>query len=271
MPRAYHRKPPIVDHLSYSAVRSFMVSPNKFHKSYVLRERMLGSMSMAAGKAWHKALEYHYRGMEYKQAIKQAKEYLMTEAIQTRGDLTEEDVLNEVHLLGENFKLYLSRERSWKPKYIEESIIIPSPVRYGLPIKCVMDIVDMDNNIIDHKYIGARNKKPDTQYYMQAWFYYHAVKELTGFYPEKFIAAEFIRGSLASCKKENAAIDKYTEKVILYNKEWISKIDEWYGKFCIQLRKQKEFLPNPFQLYDYEEWDQYLGLERETIPTKDEE
>ena len=49
-----------IDHLSYSACRTFLTSPSKFEKCYINGEQLPFPLVMAEGKAWHKGLEMFF-------------------------------------------------------------------------------------------------------------------------------------------------------------------------------------------------------------------
>ena len=157
-------------------------------------------------------------------------------------------------MLEENLKAYPEMERQWEPSnIIERKIVMPSPVKGGLPISGITDILEKAGNPVDHKYIGRRDNSGTQKYMIQAWFYYYLVKHETGKYPAYFLVSEFKK------TKNRDKSPQLQEKILEYEEKWVKKIDKFFVAVCEQILGQKHFIPNPFSLFDNSDWTEYLN------------
>lgn len=248
---------PIVDRLSYSAVRSFLTSPYKFYKFYVNREKSAYSLTMAVGSAWHHGLENYFKGD--KEYIKKAVEYLYDKQDLVKEDTPsnkheklEKDFIKSVEELVRNLKTYQELKREWEPEMIERKINVLEPIKGGIGITGRLDVITKDPWPVDHKYV-SRFSSSKEGYYVQAWFYYYLVKEAMGEYPKYFIVSEFKRS------KNRDGSPQLRDIPIEYKSDWIQKIDQWYLDVCEQILNQRKFMPNPFQAYGANDWTEYLN------------
>lgn len=241
-----------IDHLSYSAVRSFCVSPAQFYKFYVMREEFPPSLSMLAGSAWHAGVEEYYRNgpAAYIGAA-------VDKMLEGRESLTPKEIGmfdKEIEGLKENLKLYPSlRPETDNIDVIERKVSMPSPVEGGAAITGVIDLIDKHGNPVDHKYKGRYTHEGPQKYMIQAWFYYYLTKEVTGKYPAYFQIDEFKKTPNRDGSEQLRAM------VLMYEDKWIKKVDDWYVELTQQIMGQKYFIPNPFQFFGGEDWDEYIN------------
>lgn len=245
-----------VSHLSYSAVRTFMVSPAKFLRDYISRSDRPFIMTMAAGSAWHKGLELLFQDVDDWKTI--ASTQLATEA-NKKGDLTPagaEELAKEMIRLEDNFEIYeqyyRNGELEWTPRLMEQMAVLPCPIEGGLKMKGVIDVIPVENAVIDHKYVKRFNPAPDNSYYVQAWFYYHIYHSIVGKYPDYFCISEF---------KKIPNRDKspqLRQRIIVYDQKWLGKVGRWYKSVSDQIKYQMEYPANPFFPFGADDWDSYL-------------
>jgi len=248
----------IVDHLSYSAIRAYLTSPAKFWNQYILREPFKPNLAMAAGSAWHKGVEEYLLGND--EYIPAGWEKMMEFKAEQAKTLEDEEFQEFCKKFSKEYKDllrsledYPSFKRAWSPgKFIEVKVSMPSPVEGGLPITGVVDVIDINGNPVDHKYV-SRFSTDKEKYYVQAWFYYYIAHNLTGKYPHHMIISEFKK------TKNRDESPQLREMVINYEKKWMKKIDEWYVMVSRQILAQKEFVANPFQMYGGDDWKSYLN------------
>ncbi|HEC64940.1 hypothetical protein LCGC14_1269300 [marine sediment metagenome] len=249
----------IVEKLSYSAVRSYCTSPALFWKHYVMKEHFVPSLTMLTGKAWHRGLEEYYRGnndyvgIGVETLVKGYDEVLDATPREKTQDLGVK-FKKEIELLKENLEAYPEMERNWEPSdIIERKIVMPSPVEGGLPISGIADILEKGGSPIDHKYVGRKNNGDMSKHMIQAWFYYHLVKHETGKYPAYFMISEFKK------VKNRDGSPQLTERVLEYEDKWVKRIDQFFKEICEQILGQKHFLPNPFNIFQDDDWKSYLN------------
>lgn len=251
-----------IDHLSYSAVRSFLTSPYKFWSSYVAKQPFKPNLPMLMGSAWHKGLENYLSG-NLKNTLIAANDYITKNVDEVRETISkdkleefEKKLAKELHDLADNLEAYHSytgSERTWKPsEHIEKYTRAMAPVEGSLPISGMIDVIDADGNPIDHKYVGRFSTGGTEKYQVQAWFYYYLTKEVTGEYPQYFRISEFKK------VKNRDGSPQLKDLIIIYKSEWIEKVDRWYLEVCEQILGQKHFIPNPFQMFGCEDWKEYL-------------
>jgi len=240
-----------IKHLSYSAIRTFMTSPAKFWKAYVIRDRFEGNLTMVAGQAWHKGLELKFKGEKKWQA--HGLQYLIDKAEDIES-ITEDDLVKELERMEINFGTYAQIELPFEPtEYVEHFVTVASPVEGGLPIKCGIDLITTDGGVTDHKYVKRFDGKPEQFYYIQAWFCYHSVFAITGKYPDFFRISEFKK------VKNRDGSPQLKNKVIIYDDKWLDRVGQWYADVTKQILGQKAFMPNPFQIFGGEDWIEYLN------------
>lgn len=250
---------PFIDHLSYSATRSFMTSPLKFWKEYVIREEFKPNLTVFMGQCWHKGLEYFLLSGDTD--LKKIEEFFNKGKVKLLERITGEeleemnkDLDKELKALKENLLIYFALKIEWQSSgVVERKISMPSPVEGGLPITGVIDVVDVAGNPIDHKYVSRFTTDGPDKYLVQAWFNYYLVKELTGKYPGYFRISEFKK--VPNRNKES----QLKEIIVIYEAPWMKRIDQWYKEISEQILKQIHFLPNPFSFFDNADWLEYIN------------
>lgn len=246
----------VIDHLSYSALRTYMTSPYNFWQSYVMKQPFTPNLSMIAGSAWHKGVEMFLRGDD--NYILGALALLEKEGQTLLKDdydgKMQEKLEKEAAILEKNLITYSQINREWQAgEHIEAKVSMPSPVENGLPITGIVDVINTNISPVDHKYIARFTTDSQEKYYVQAWFYYHITHNLTGEYPKYFIISEF---------KKSANRDKTSQLkdiIIPYDAKWIKKVDEWYVEVSQTILKSMYFPANPFRFDDISDWKEYLN------------
>jgi len=248
---------PIVDHLSYSAIRSFMTSPYKFWMNYVNREGFTSNLPMLVGSAWHKGLEEYF--LKENDYVHKGVDYLVKHVNEARDVINEnklekfdKDFLKAMKDLGSNLESYAGIEREWEAsRHIECKVRMLSPVGGGLGISGMIDVIDVDGNPTDHKYVGRFSNGTES-YIIQGWFYYYLTHQIIGKYPDYFRISEFKK----TINRDGSS--QLKELILFYEPGWINKIDSWYVEVCEQILNQKHFVSNPFQFFGGEDWKEYL-------------
>lgn len=239
-----------------------MTSPAKFWNQYVAKCGFKPNLSMAAGSAWHKALEHVFDPLTKlpvnpwkiaSDSLLDAYNGILAETKDSAVDKFKKSFAKEMKDMERNLETYFQEKRGWDPgEHIERKVSMPSPVEGGLAISGVIDVVDVDGNPVDHKYVGQFSRDGAEKYYVQAWFYYYLVRQLTGKAPCHMIISEF---------KKTQNRDKgpqLREILIEYEARWMKKIDFWYEAVSQQILSQKTFMANPFQFFGGSDWDEYL-------------
>ena len=247
-----------VEHLSVSAIKKYFTSPKKFYDVYVMKKPFVSSFTMETGKAWHKALESHYLGAS--DPLQIATTYFIENYSKLPEEEKDADAMAKALVaLEKNFNDYITIKKEWVPLHLEISAKCGSPTENGLPLKGQIDVITTSRGILDHKYVKTRGgqagegEETSTFHYVQAWFYFYLYRELMKEDPLYFIIAEYKQ------TKNRDGSSQYKESMVLYEDPWMKKLDKWYDDFCINLRYQRRFLPNPFQSYGADDWAEYLN------------
>jgi len=246
-----------IDHLSYSALRAFLKSPAKFFDEYIAKIPMKPSLTMEAGKAWHRGLELYYK-KDPNYTIK-AVEQLNNKREELYKNFKTDEAKEKFNAKFEKEIKDLARNlESYNGKIdgeiaIEKKATVIDLPLGGLPITGIVDLLDKHGNPVDHKYISAYTKGPLYKHFVQAWFYYYIAKEITGKYPQYFIISEFKK------TRNRDKSPQLQESAIIYGDSFdIEKIDQWYLDVCNQIQNQKSFYSNPFQIDEPTDWINYL-------------
>lgn len=267
-------------HLSYSAIRTYFSSPAKFKARYIDYCGFTSTVTMAAGSGWHRGVEEFLKGNEdYVTAGMDEFHFKLKEVPDKDKDAKK--ILKEMQDLERNLVAYRHlavREnhegnpqpgvRYWNPsEYIEaggkvrplwledwpeeedEFTVFPLPM-----MKARLDLIDETySKVVDHKYVHRFTTGPVTNFYPQAFFNYYVATSLTGICPDEFIIAEWKK------TPNRDGSPQYQEIVIKYEDEWIEKMQYWYEQVAKQIEAQLNYPPNPFQMYDAEDWEEFIN------------
>jgi len=244
---------PPVKHLSYSALYTYFKSPKKFFDSYIARtDKFENNLTLICGKAWHKGLEAHYKGMD--EPIQHAVTLFHEQVLKLeegKRDLESEE--KEFDRLVTNLELYFAMPKNWKAgSETELSVTCESPIEGSLPLKGQMDQLDNGTGIVDHKYVNTFAAKDTEFHYVQAFVYYHLYFKHKGFYPTHFRISEWKKS------KNRDGSPQLQEIVIVYDPSWLHKVLLWYRDVCTLLSYQRAYPANPFQMFDGDDWKDYL-------------
>lgn len=232
----------MLDHLSYSAVRSFFTCPQSFKKCYILKEQMPDKKVYAIGKAWHYGLELMYRN-EYDQS-------------KVLSFLTENPCVDDT----DDITKLLDNLETYKTEYLPtigfkthsiECRLNGTPFSDSLPITGVIDVLTEDFNVIDHKYV-SKYEEDTSKYAVQSWFYYELIKINFGKTPSFMRIDEFKKSSNRDKTPQLRSL------YINYNEKEMERIGKWYQGASYVIQNTKYFLPNPFAAFDNESFKQYL-------------
>ena len=273
----------IVDHLSFSSIRSFLTDRYKFLLETMRVWQFKASPSMLVGQAGHKALEVYYRDhLTPDEAIAVGLAH-----IERTRDIdidwgktgTREDVVKR-------YTFAINAFFSEEPKMIGEQVAVEekitefletderfgAPARFDLPLCAVPDrIVRTSEGLIirDHKFVhaysDAEGNSPERIF--QALCYYHPVKSKYAKPGERVVRAIF--DEIKTSKNKDGSPQRQEWTVEFDDcQEWFVVFYKLYGEILEELAKPNvKFLPNIFDRMTGEEsltayMSEIVGIER---------
>lgn len=245
----------MIDHFSYSALRTFFTCPSAFKRRYIDKEIPLyDKKAFLLGKAYHLFVENMLRGKEYDDC-NDIMLKLISDGKEKIKVLDSDKFDKELGQLTENVKdLYNNKEEAMPFTPLEIEVKLKAKPFDEYPeIVGVCDVITSDFNVIDHKYITRYATERDTyQYYIQAWFYYKLIIAKYDKTPEYF---EVLQMKKSKNRDKSPQLKSFK---LYYSDIDIAKLDQWYKAACVTILNTKYYIPNPFGMFEQDEFIKYM-------------
>jgi len=244
-----------IDHLSWSAIRTYLVDRYAFARRYIDRKPMdsIGA-SMLEGKVYHIFLEEYLNDNIANITMDDASsivDKIFDQAIiwQTvyYGKKTEEKsreiVKNCVQFYLDELPGYITKTQGRLIESMMESQILP----WLLPIKGVIDVAYQDNGetiLVDHKLVASYDMQEDMNagYELQASSYFLLYEKSYGIKPKKMIFEQ-----MKKSKNRDGSPQIYNYEV-LNSDILLNRFKEIYRRINAELTGELCPMPNPFDI-----------------------
>jgi Cdc6-like AAA superfamily ATPase len=256
-----------IEHLSYSSLNTFLSNQQQFKKNYILgiwdyKE----SPAAMVGKAFHKAMEMRYKGLDWDSSIQEGFK-LIDEIQDSKIDFGKTGSREKIR------KEYTQAIEFWRAEEpelgevieteakITANFILPSGTPSPLPLKAVVDNIArlMTYLVIwDYKVVTAFSdpEKESAKRIIQAMFNYFTVKAKYGEAPKKMTYLEVKKSKNTDGSKQVQAYEIDFETMSFY----FDLFERLYTGVVMQLADPNHlFLPNFDHPYSGEEsWEDFV-------------
>lgn len=257
-----------IEHLSYSSLSLFCSNEQQFKKNYILGIwDYKDSPSAIVGKAFHRTMEYYYKGLSWDKAIAEGLKYIDSindSKVDWGKTGSREQILKEFHKIIEFFQI--EEPTFGVPVETELSVTTDftfvSGVESPIPLKVVVDRIDESQGQfigIDYKVVSSFTNKEEEQpdYIMQSIFAYYGIASKFNQAPEKFIFVEIKK----SKNSDNSPQLEFYE--IRYNEmqHYFELFEKLYTAVIVKLSNPDHlFLPNFSHPYNGKEaWEDFIA------------
>lgn len=240
-----------IEHLSFSAMRSFCSNPASFKKNYILNLwDYKTSITAMGGKAFHRFAENYFKGVDIERATKEAYN-VIEETPDTKIDFGKTGSREQIiKVLNAGIEFFL-QERPDVGEVLDAEMKLTTDVEYEgrvlpLPIKAVTDLVTRKNGEIvgwDWKLTISHTDKEEEnpQYVLQAMFNYFIIKAKYGEAPKRFYFVEIKKSKY----RDGSPQLEYYEIEFDKHPEYFTYFYRMYSGVVLQLANPDiQFLPN---------------------------
>lgn len=268
-----------IEHLSYSAISTFLSNPYKFKKTYILKVYDdQTSPSAIVGKAFHKVAELFFSGMELNLAMEkgfQLIEEQKDENINYGKTGSREQILKDFTSVVEMFFAEFDAKILGKVLDTEKKILTNfsyEDQEFPVPMKAVVDLVSEKGNelyIWDFKTTSkfSEVEKENPAFILQSICNYFAVKEEYKRTPKKMIFIEI----KTSKNKDGSSQIQFYEIDFAKSIQYFAFFTKIYVSIIrALLNPDFEFLPNFRDMISGQEsWEDFsLGVMDFEMPTQ---
>lgn len=178
-------------HISHSQLTMYEDCPRKYFYNYVMGIKGETPDAWTFGSAFHKGLEFHYKGKNF---IDGLKAHLLKAM---RENQISKDKGKEMYRMGmgmfSDFKVY---GRKFEAHQVEYEIFTPlkNPVTgetLPIPMKGVVDLITVENDWVDHK--TTSGDMDIEKYTRQLQTYSLMIRSKTGQKPRKMVIQSFLK------------------------------------------------------------------------------
>lgn len=251
----------LVTHMSPSSMVAYLTNPMYFKKRYIMGQRdSTYSVTGVIGKAGHKALERIYSGMSVDEAIRDGQHEIDNTSdmeIKYNSTVTSRDKLLAGYTRAINFYVdelpkfhkILSIEEAIKEEaesVLHPGINLPAPLSVRLDLLIVNEKKEIE--VIDHKF-AYNYTDPDVddfKRWLQAMFYYYAVKARYGVAPAR------MRYEECKTSKNSNGSSQIKEWVFEYdNPQHFEVFERLFTDVMLDMNNPgRLFLPNPGDMFN---------------------
>jgi DNA segregation ATPase FtsK/SpoIIIE-like protein len=257
-----------IEHLSYSAMRSYCANQQQFFKNYILGIWDYKSSFVAlVGQAFHKTMENYYRTQNIDDALKVGVGYInqiKDNDVEWGKTGTREQAIKE---LSQVVNFYLNEEPDLGETIaIEEKITTDKGFNgeiLPLPVKAVTDRVtktaDGKIHIVDYKVVSSFSdpEEEDPLKIIQAMFNFITISAKFGQEPEDIIYLEVKK---TQNRDHSPQVNPYRIK-FAEQEEYKTYFTKIYTDVIVELaREDRRYLPNFGDMYNGKEaWKDYVS------------
>jgi len=257
-----------VNHLSPSAIRTYLTDRYSFFKRYVLLLFEDKSYpAMVEGSIFHSCLSDYYSGNPMRTVDELMKGYDGVEIDWGKTGSKEKSIKN-IH---QSLELYFNDRPSYKVKDVELRVVSQfeyKGVVYEIPLKGFIDLVVEENDemvLVDHKLVSSFTDQNNVSpaYEIAACAYYFLAGSHYGYYPKKMYYDE-----IKKSKNQNGG-NQVNRIEIEFTEELLDVFVDLYSNIVEELSRSDKFLPNPYDMMSGQEiWKFYKEAVLNGVPEK---